>query len=73
MAWWKRKGIEIGLVFKHSPNTKWTLSMYNVRDEYWFHCGEFLKERYNGGGHKGAAGCTLTQEQFIEILKKREL
>ena len=69
----KKSGIEIGLVFKHCPNSNWVLSMYNVRDEYWFHCGEFLKERYNGGGHKGAAGCTLTEEQFINILQKREL
>ena len=69
----RNSGIEIGLVFKHCSDSKWVLSMYNVRDEYWFHCGEFLKERYNGGGHKGAAGCTLTQEQFINILQKREL
>ena len=68
-----KSGIEIGLVFKHCSDSKWVLSMYNVRDEYWFHCGEFLKERYNGGGHKGAAGCTLTEEQFINILQKREL
>lgn len=69
----KKSGVEVGLVFKHCPDSKWVLSMYNVRDEYWLHCGEFLKERYNGGGHKGAAGCTLTEEQFINILQKREL
>lgn len=67
------RDIEIGLVFKHSPNRNWVLSMYNINDDYWFHCGEFLKQNYNGGGHKGAAGCTLTQEQFIKILKDRTL
>ena len=69
----ERKGINHGLVFKHQPNGNWVLSMYNISESEWTHCGEFLKERYNGGGHKGAAGCTLTQDQFINILKKKEL
>ena len=69
----KNKGINHGLVFKHQPNGNWVLSMYNVSEDEWTHCGEFLKERYNGGGHKGAAGCTLTQEQFISILQNKTL
>lgn len=58
-----------GIVFKHNPNKTWTISLYNINDDDWFHCGEFLKEKYGGGGHKGAAGCQITQEQFIKILK----
>lgn len=69
----KRKGINHGLVFKHQPNGNWVLSMYNVSEDEWTHCGEFLKERYGGGGHKGAAGCTLTQEQFISILQNKTI
>jgi oligoribonuclease NrnB/cAMP/cGMP phosphodiesterase (DHH superfamily) len=69
----QRKGINHGLVFKHHPNGNWILSMYNINDSEWTHCGDFLKERYNGGGHRGAAGCTLTQEQFINILKTKQL
>jgi len=65
--------IKHGLVFKHSKNGNWVLSMYNINDDCDFHCGDFLKEKYNGGGHKGAAGCTLTQEQFINILKEKRL
>jgi len=61
------------IVFKHQPNNKWTLSLYNIYDDDWFHCGDFLREKYSGGGHKGAAGCTLTQEQFIKILKNKIL
>ena len=64
----KETEIQLGLVFKHSPNGNWVMSMYNINDDYWFHCGEFLKKKYNGGGHKGAAGCTLTQDQFINLL-----
>ena len=65
--------IRNGLVFKHSPNGNWVLSMYNIYNDDWFHCGDFLKEHYNGGGHAGAAGCTLTQDQFIKILKDKRL
>ena len=61
------------IVFKHQSNNNWTLSLYNLYDEDWFHCGDFLREKYNGGGHKGAAGCTLTQEKFIKILKNKIL
>ena len=69
----ERKGINHGLVFKHQQDGNWVLSMYNISEYEWTHCGEFLKERYNGGGHKGAAGCTLTQEQFINILKSKTI
>ena len=69
----KNKGINHGLVFKHSPNGNWVMSMYNINEDEWTHCGEFLKERYNGGGHKGAAGCTLTEAQFIKILKSKTI
>ena len=67
------------IVFKHAKNGNWTISLYNVREcdeKEWvgrFHCGDFMKSKYNGGGHAGAAGCTITQEQFIKILKKKAL
>lgn len=64
-----------GIVFKHQPDGNWTLSLYNTDDDNngGFHCGNYLKEHYNGGGHEGAAGATITQEQFIEILKKKSI
>lgn len=65
--------IRHGLVFKHQPNGNWVLSMYNVENKDPFHCGEFLRNKYNGGGHAGAAGCTFTLEQFIKILKNKRL
>lgn len=65
--------IKNGIVFKHNKNSTWTISLYNINDDDWFHCGEFLKEKYNGGGHKGAAGCQVTQAQFINILKSKIL
>lgn len=66
-------GTEIlhGLVFKREPDGRWVMSVYNIDEENPIHCGEYLKEKYNGGGHKGAAGCTLSEEQFIELLKTK--
>ena len=54
-----------GIVFKHQTNGNWVVSLYNVKDDDSFHCGEFMKRSYKGGGHAGAAGCTLTEAQFI--------
>lgn len=68
-----------GIVFKHAKNGNWTISLYNIDSEgkYWnndyFNCGNFMKEHYKGGGHAGAAGCTVTEAQFIKILKKKQL
>jgi hypothetical protein len=64
---------ENGIVFKHQPNENWVVSLYNVKDNDSFHCGEFMKRSYKGGGHAGAAGCTLTQTQFIKVLKEKVL
>lgn len=65
--------IRHAIVFKHKPNTDWVVSVYNTNDDDTFHCGDYLKEKYNGGGHAGAAGCTLSQEQFIKALKSKSL
>ena len=68
-----------GIVFKHRNDGKWTISLYNIREQEpsinmgGFHCGDYLRKHYNGGGHSGAAGCTVTEEQFIKILKSRQL
>lgn len=65
--------ISHGLVFKRNRDSSWVISMYNVNDDDWFHCGEFLKKKYGGGGHKGAAGCEVSQDKFIEILKRKQI
>ena len=62
-----------GIVFKRMNDGRWTVSLYNIDDEDDFHCGEYLKAHYNGGGHPGAAGCTLSEKQFIDILRNRSI
>ena len=49
------------------------MSLYNTRNDITFDCGAYLRQKYGGGGHVGAAGCTLENEQFFEIIRKKEL
>lgn len=66
-----QKEYENGIVFKHLKNGSWSVSIYNTSDDDTFNCGAYMKEHYHGGGHIGAAGCQLSEEQFIEVLKKK--
>lgn len=65
--------IEHGIVLKRLPDGRWILSAYNISEDSGFDCGAYLKAKYSGGGHKGAAGCTLTQEQVIQMLMTHEV
>lgn len=65
--------IKRGIVFHHKENDLWSMSLYNIYDNDDFNCGTYLKEHYNGGGHVGAAGCTLTNKQFIKIINDEEI
>lgn len=38
-----------------------------------FNCGEFMKKYYSGGGHPGAAGGKMTEDQFIKFIKERKI
>ena len=50
---------------------KYSVSLRTSRED--FSVGQYLKEKYNGGGHPQAAGCTINQEQFFNLLKNKEL
>lgn len=49
-----------------NPGT-FNISMYLNHDED-FSCGQYMKDHYNGGGHKGAAGGKLNKEQFDKLI-----
>lgn len=65
--------VQNGIVFKHLPDSNWALSLYNTDNQHDFHCGEYLKKHFNGGGHEGAAGCQISEELFINILKQKKI
>jgi len=75
----EKNDIMNGIVFKHLNNGNWSISLYNIREQEpdisagGFHCGDYLRKHYNGGGHSGAAGCTVTEKEFIKILKNKQL
>ena len=68
------KTVRHGSVIKYdAKNKKWTASLYNFDNEDEFECGEYLKQWYNGVGHRGAAGCTLTDAQVSGMIMSRQL
>lgn len=68
------KDVKNGAVLKRNASTgNWTLSLYNLSNGDTFHCGEYLKEKYGGGGHLGAAGCTIDEETALNMLKTRTI
>ena len=65
--------VQNGIVFKRLPDSNWAISLYNTDNQHDFHCGEYLKKHFNGGGHEGAAGCQISEELFINILKQKKI
>lgn len=64
--------IKHGIVFKRIPYTdNYTISLYNINNKETFNCGEYLKKKYKGGGHTGAAGATIKQSIFNKIMKSK--
>lgn len=63
------------IVFSNDINfpDKVTMSLYNVDDTDKFDCGAYLKEKYNGGGHVGAAGCVLTSSKAKAIMENHAI
>lgn len=66
---------DVMIVTQWDPNSKyWRISMYvDPERESDFHAGEYLKANYNGGGHKGAAGGQLNQEQYLRLINDLEI
>lgn len=65
--------VQNGIVFKRLPDGMWGISLYNPIDTHKFHCGKFLQKYYHGGGHEGAAGAQITEDEFIKILKEKHI
>lgn len=75
-----KSDLRVAIVAKHCSDGNWTISLYNIYDykgdisnPYYFHCGKYLQEKYKGGGHEGAAGCTVDVNKFCKILKTKQL
>lgn len=51
----------------------YNVSLYSDKNIPELSCGDYMKSHYNGGGHKGAAGGTMTLEQFTRVLNEHTL
>ena len=65
--------VKNGIVFKRMPDGNWSISLYNTNLYDTFHCGEYLKKNYKGGGHVGAAGCQVSEAKFKRMLKTKTI
>ena len=65
--------VKNGLIFKRMQDGNWAISLYNTNLDDTFHCGEYLKKKYKGGGHVGAAGCQITEAKFKRMLKTKTI
>lgn len=62
------------ILFKKYGNSgNWSVSLYNMNTDNGLHVGDYLKAKYNGGGHYGAGGATLSKEQVNEVMTAHEL
>lgn len=70
----KDKRIRNGAVLKcRGASGKWELSIYNVSDKDEFHCGEYMRSKYGGGGHAGAAGCTIDEATAMKMIRTKTI
>lgn len=58
--------------FDMSGNFKFTLASNPDRAPE-FNCGQYMKDHYSGGGHKGVAGGFMSLDQFTDFMKTRNL
>ena len=68
-----RDKVDNGIIFKRESTGQWTISLYDTNDGDTFHCGDYMKKRYNGGGHPIAAGAIVSEREFIKILKDKRI
>lgn len=64
-----------GIVCKYTPSGRWVFSVYNVNTDYdkEFHIGQWCREKYQGGGHAGAGGFSVSAEEFQKILAEKKI
>lgn len=63
----RREGQEIAVCANRIDADRYKVSMF-APEPCTLDLGRYMSVNYGGGGHRGAAGCTLTFEQFKRLL-----
>ena len=65
---------QLWVVFNSVTPEKVKMSVYKDPNVFTdFNCGDYLKERYKGGGHPSAAGAYIDFDVFTDIVKSKEI
>lgn len=69
------KNYDVCIVLNFNPlNGMFKTSMYvDPERDTDFHAGEYMKSKFGGGGHRGAAGGQVPIEDFINLLTNGEI
>lgn len=64
-----------GAVIKHLKDGNFSIHLYNTDTKYDLEmdCGAYLKSKYGGGGHKGAAGAQISEDVFLKIMRTKKI
>lgn len=71
----KSKEYDVMIVLNWHPRSNgFKISMYiDPEREGDFSAGEYMKTHFGGGGHKCAAGGTMSQEQFLRLINEGQI
>lgn len=71
----RQRGCQVAVcINKKTDSDEFNVSLYaGDNDLEGFNIGAYMKKHYGGGGHRGAAGGKLTQEQFLRLLNEKTL
>lgn len=67
------RGAELVVTLNRVDDNHYKMSCYSPGGKPGVHLGDYMKRTYGGGGHEGAAGAILTEEQFIKFLRNKTL
>ncbi len=66
-------GCEAIVCLNRTSDGNFKLSAYSAKGDCRVNLGQYMHEKYHGGGHRNAAGAVISEKQFINFLQKGTL
>ena len=67
------RGAEVLVTLNRIGENRFKLTCYCPTGKPSVHIGNYLKTTYGGGGHEGAGGAVIDQDEFIRILNQKKI